>query len=289
MDLEDIKNSSDADSQEKQISDIDTKTEQKIDSQKSKQILPKNDKDKNIDRRFYEEILEKLDIKPKDKMQPNSENTESESGSGKEEYLKQIKNLEKIQAKNKLEKTLSQDFSKIQQLVKNNLISSEQGQNLKKQVLKKAFDRLVQTEKVKRFLPSESKLNNNVNINNGFEEFSKSNPEFFSPEGRKEVLNYLKSAKVSVGKDELNKISDVIRLVEKAAIERYLQKEAHEMNLKNSNESAKQRLTANAQKSNFNASMSRTFTREQIGKMSGAEFAKYESAIMEALKKGLIK
>jgi hypothetical protein len=48
-------------------------------------------------------------------------------------------------------------------------------------------------------------------------------------------------------------------------------------------------LTANAQNKGFqDKNFSRTFTREQIGKMSGAEFAKYEPLIMEHLKKGLI-
>ena len=92
-----------------------------------------------------------------------------------------------------------------------------------------------------------------------------------------------------LGKDELSKISDIIRTVEKAAIDRYLQKVSHEKTLRDSNETAKQRLTANAQKSGFNGNFLRTFTREQIGKMSSAEFVKYESAIMEQLKKGLIR
>ena len=122
-----------------------------------------------------------------------------------------------------------------------------------------------------------------------FEEFGKSNPDFFTSDGRKEVLNYLKSDNVALGADELNEISGIIRTVEKAAIDRYLQNAAHEKTLRESNESAKQRLTANAQKLSLSGNLSRTFTREQIGKMSGAEFAKYESAIMEALGKGLIK
>ncbi len=49
------------------------------------------------------------------------------------------------------------------------------------------------------------------------------------------------------------------------------------------------RLRANAQNANFDDTQTRVFTREQIGKMSGAEFAKYEKAIMEQLRKGLIR
>ena len=169
------------------------------------------------------------------------------------------------------------------------LINSVQGQNLKKEVLKKAFDKLVQTEKNRRTSTTASQPVQPVNKNEVFEEFSKSNPDFFTSDGRKEVLNYLKSEDVIVGKDELSKISNIIRTVEKAAIDRYLKKVTHEKTLRDSNEVAKQRLTANAQKSSSSANLSRTFTREQIGKMSSAEFAKYESVIMENLKKGLIK
>ena len=55
------------------------------------------------------------------------------------------------------------------------------------------------------------------------------------------------------------------------------------------NEAAKQRLRANAQNPNAAENNARIFTREQIGKMSGAEFAKNERAIMEQLRKGLIR
>lgn len=232
---------------------------------------------------LYNEILEKLDIKKKDNKQDSQKNFIKEN----------FENLEKNQNKNNIEKSLSQDFDKIQKLVKAGLINSKQGQNLKKQVLKKAFDKLVQTEKIKRaLLPQFSEnrqIPKTVDSVQALEEFNKNSPDFFSSSGRQEVLDYLKSGGVSFGTDELNKISDLIRIVEKSAIDRYLQKAAHEKTLKSSNDNAKQRLTANAQKSGVSSNLSRTFTREQIGKMSGSEFNKYESSIMEALKKGLIK
>ena len=81
----------------------------------------------------------------------------------------------------------------------------------------------------------------------------------------------------------------MIEKLENGAIERYLKQSAHEKTLNSENEIAKQRLRANAQNSNFDDVKTRVFTREQIGKMSGAEFAKYEKAIMEQLRKGLIK
>ena len=59
--------------------------------------------------------------------------------------------------------------------------------------------------------------------------------------------------------------------------------------LNNENEAAKMRLRANAQNAVSDSGTNMVFTREQIGKMSGAEFAKYERAIMDQLKKGLIR
>ena len=80
-----------------------------------------------------------------------------------------------------------------------------------------------------------------------------------------------------------------VEKLEKSAIEKYLQQQAHEKSLNDENEAAKQRLQANAQNQMFTDDNSRIFTREQIGKMSGAEFAKNEQAIMEQLRKGLIR
>lgn len=293
---------SSADGQKLQIADLEVKKEfseieEKSDFKQQEKTVESGYKVKSreiseneIDKKLHEEILEKLDIKEK------KQEIQESSAQGKlqdEIHLNKIKDLEESQIKMQIEKVISQDFLKIQNLVNTGLINSVQGQNLKKQVLQKAFDSLVQTEKVKRNLSPASQQSKQVDIsvnkNEIFEEFSKNNPDFFISDGRKEVLNYLKSSDVIIGKDELNKISGIIRAVEKAAIERYLQKTAHEKTLRDSNETAKQRLKANAQKSGLSGNLSRTFTREQIGKMSGVEFTKYESAIMEALKKGLIK
>lgn len=81
----------------------------------------------------------------------------------------------------------------------------------------------------------------------------------------------------------------MIENIERCAVERYLKQTAHEKTLNDENEIAKMRLRANAQNANFDDTQTRVFTREQIGKMSGAEFAKYEKAIMEQLRKGLIR
>lgn len=291
--------SSYADDQDVQSSDLITNTQKSSSVIKGSHLMTNRIESEDYHQELYDEILEKLDIKKKDNNQEIQEKSHKEKfvndNSKENESLKLFKNIERLQAEKEVEKAISQDFIKIQKLIKEGLISSAQGQNLKKQVLKKAFDKLVQTEKVKRSLLAQNfqNINQSDQISNNksdvFDEFSKNNPNFFDSNGRKEVLNYLKLGNVNLGRDELNNISNIIRTVEKAAIDKYLQKMAHEKTLRNSNETAKQRLTANAQKSVYSGNLSSTFTREQIGKMSSAEFAKYESAIMEQLKKGHIR
>lgn len=294
MDLEDTENQSQeailssADSQNEQTPDLKSEEESNFQTSKTSEtndVEAQNYQKIETDEKLHQEILEKLDIKTKEKALKD------------EVKINKNEILENNLVKNQIEKSIAKDFAKIQELMQSGLVNSVQGQNLKKQVLKKAFDKLVQTEKIKRFLSASLQqnnekaktLNNTVTKENVFNEFGKSNPDFFTQQGRKEVLDYLKSDGVTVGINELNKISTIIRTVEKAAIERYLQKATHEKTLRDSNETAKQRLTANAQKLSYSGNLSSTFTREQIGKMSGSEFAKYEKAIMEALRKGLIK
>lgn len=288
--------SSVADSQELQASDLkaekDNLTQEKEDLTVEDELKPTEKPEKTseskIDKDLHDKILEKLDIAKKSQTQDIQEHSKQE-----QKPDSKVDDSERVKTKIQVEQALTQDFAKVQKLVESGLINSAQGQNLKKQVLKKAFDMLVQTEKAKRALPQaleqSGQANAPVDKNAVFEEFGKSNPDFFTSDGRKEVLNYLQSDNVALGTDELNKISGIIRTVEKAAIDRYLQNAAHEKTLRDSNESAKQRLTANAQKSGLSGNLSRTFTREQIGKMSATEFAKYESQIMEQLKKGMIK
>lgn len=292
MESENSKKISSADGQEEQTSDAETKQEE-ISQTTDKSDLKDDFEQKNFsnndiqvnenetDQRLYEEILEKLDIKQKTEIQ--------EESIKKNNFINQNVNPEENHFELKIKKALSEDFNKLQTLVKLGLINSNQEQNFKKQVLQKAFDKLVQAEKIKRKIDIQNQNNEKIpqplNKNEVFEEFSKSNPNFFSSNGRKEVLKYLQSDDVFVGKEELNKISNIIRVVEQAAIERYLQKAAHEKTLTESNKNAKEKLTANAQKTNFNKNLSKSFTREQIGKMSSSEFAKYEPLIMEQLRK----
>lgn len=295
MEFDKTQDSSYTESQDLQATDISSEKDTSSVNNNSK-LLPENDlnqqnKEEVQLQGFYDEILDKLDIVKKQNPQDNQDKTKQENLK-LDSFINKVKDLEKNKSQNLLEKSLKQDFDKIQKLVKNGLINSKQGQNLKKEVLKKAFDKLVQTEKIKRNQANKNQINYKntaMDTNKNIEEFSQNNPNFFDSQGRKEVLNYLKSGNVSLGKDDINKISDIVRIIEKSAIDRFIQKAAHEKNLRTSNESAKQKLRANAQKTGFSGHFSRTFTREQIGNMSSEEFAKYEPAIMEALKRGLIK
>ena len=111
----------------------------------------------------------------------------------------------------------------------------------------------------------------------------------FNQTGRIDVYDYLKNSNADFDEDEISRISALVEKIENTAIQRYLEKQEHEKVLNNENESAKQRLRANAQNTSSDGLKNLVFTREQIGKMSGAEFAKHERAIMNQLKNGLIK
>lgn len=254
----------------------------------------KRAKKEEIDQNLYDEILEKLDIKKKQDFNQAIQEDFLQANSFAEVGSENVKAPESFLQKAEVERELVQNFDKIQKFVQAGIIDSAQGQNLKSQVLKKVFDELVQAEKIKRaqFAVTSQKTYERASQASKaevFDSFSNDNPDFLNSEGRKEVFGYLKSSNAVFSRDELNKISDIVRIVEKNAIDRYLSKAAHEKTLTDSNTSAKQKLFANAQKSVSGVNFSRTFTREQIGKMSAAEFTKYETVIMEQLKKGRIK
>lgn len=173
------------------------------------------------------------------------------------------------------------DLMTIQNLVDEGKLDNEQGQYLVNYVLNKAYNM------VNNQMPQVVRQDSGAE--DGFSAFIQEKGNFFQPEGRNEVLEYLKNSQIKFDKDELSLISQLIEKLENSAIDRYLKKVAHEKTLNQENEIAKKRLRANAQNSNFDDAAGRVFTREQIGKMSGAEFAKYEKAIMEQLKKGLIR
>ncbi len=181
---------------------------------------------------------------------------------------------------------LKEDLQKIATLINLKLINQKQGQNLMNHVIKKAYDSVSQ-KKVENVDKNEKIVA--IDKDTLFSEFNKNNSDFFKQEGRNEIINYLKADNIKLDKDELLEISKLIEKVEQTAIDKYLKKVTYEKNLEESNNVAKQRLQANAQNSKNDGKNFTTFSREQIGKMSSAEFAKNESLIMEQLKKGLIK
>ncbi len=178
------------------------------------------------------------------------------------------------------------DLKLIESLVQAGIMTQEQGQNLMNYVTKKAFEKYTLNQQNVQSLPN-AQYQNSEQLKNSFAQNVP--PEFFNRDGRSDVFDYLKNSNVSFDEDELSKISQLVEKLENTAVERYLREQEHEKTLNNENEAAKQRLRANAQNSVSDGTNNLVFTREQIGKMSGAEFAKYERMIMDQLKKGLIK
>ncbi len=94
------------------------------------------------------------------------------------------------------------------------------------------------------------------------------------------LLNYLKNLDISLSERDLKEIEAVVLELEKGAMQRQLA---------NSNELAKERLITGALNGNSLKTVpGKTFTREEIAKMSTAEFIKNEPAINYQLQNGLI-
>lgn len=251
--------------------------EKEILSEKSEAEATENGVSKE-EMEIYKQVLEKLAKSSKQEDEKPEQKTPPEDSS--------VNKSNRDEVKTQIENTIKQDFLKIELLLQKGLINPTQGQGLKQLVLKKAFDAIVQNEKMSQFAPTEKILNKDEL----FQQFEQEKPDFFAEDNRKEVLDYLKSENVSVGKDDLVKISQIVENLEKSAVERYLRQSSYEKNLLDANELAKQRLTANAQNAGYqDKNLGRVFSREQIGKMTSEQFAKYEPLIMEQLRKGLIK
>ncbi len=172
------------------------------------------------------------------------------------------------------------DINTINNLVQAGVMTQEQGQNLMNFVTQKAFEKYTSVLTP----PQQEQMSEVVN-----KVQPPIMPDFFNRIGRIDVYDYLKNSNVDFDDDEISKISALVEKIENSAVQRFLEKQEHEKALNSVNESAKQRLRANAQNNTSAGLKNLVFTREQIGKMSGKEFAKHEHAIMEQLKKGLIK
>lgn len=179
--------------------------------------------------------------------------------------------------------TAMRDMTIIGNFMKAGIINPVQGQHLMNYVLNKAREVIAKQNETGALSSIQA------SAVTGIDDFINENPDFFQKNGRNQVLDYLKNSKSVVDKDEILRISQMVEALEQSAIDGYLQKQAHEKSLNDENEAAKQKLRANAQNSNAADTNTRVFTREQIGKMSGAEFAKNERAIMDQLRKGLIR
>ena len=166
---------------------------------------------------------------------------------------------------NNVKQTALRDISVIESLAKAGILNPTQGQHLANYILNKAQQVLANQPKPDKVQPT-----------SGLNDFVKEKPDFFNKNGRAKVLDYLKNSNSNFDKDGIAQISQLIEAIEQSAIEGYLQEQAHLKSLNDENEAAKLRLRANAQNQNPQENNSRIFTREQIGKMRGAEFAKNE-------------
>ena len=185
-----------------------------------------------------------------------------------------------------IKQTVLKDIQVIENLVQTGAMTQEQGQNLMNYVTKKAFEKYTLSQQ-----NSQNPVNMMQQAPSAVQNVPAADvvPEFFNRDGRLDVFDYLKNSNAAFDQDELSKISALVEKIENTAIERYLREKNHEKTLNSENEAAKQKLRAYAQNSAYDGNKNLVFTREKIGKMSGAEFAKYERMIMDQLRKGLIK
>lgn len=188
-----------------------------------------------------------------------------------------------------LEQMLGADVERVNNMVQQGVVSSQQGAYLLSHLQAKAhqinnFKQLEQINNIK----SQALVQRNLPISeDAMTLFNNERPGFFDKAGRGDVLNYIKG--FDMDKDEILRIAQLVENLEKSAVEGYLKKSEYEKSLNDENALAKSKLTAYAQNSNSDGNYSKIFTREEIGNMSGEEFARNEKAIMQQLKQGMIK
>ncbi|MGN1125475.1 MAG: hypothetical protein ACI4SM_04745 [Candidatus Gastranaerophilaceae bacterium] len=183
----------------------------------------------------------------------------------------------------KISDEFKQNLANFQILKNSGLINLQQEQNLLNCIIKRAIDENVQQKMQADFQTSDS-----YDFEKILKDFD-SNNHFFNSQARNSVLDYLKNCNARVDQDELAKISKLVETIEKSAIDKYIQQVTHDETIEKLNSVAKQKLQSNAQNNKNDGKNFSIFTREQIGKMTNADFLKYESLIMEQLRKGLIK
>ena len=109
------------------------------------------------------------------------------------------------------------------------------------------------------------------------------------------LLNYLKNLDIELDEEDLRAIEEVVLELEKAAISRQTKESGTNSAedalkiLNQSNEIAKSRLmTDSLRGSSLKQTPDKTFTRDEIAKMSTAEFIKNEPVINYQLQNGLL-
>lgn len=191
-----------------------------------------------------------------------------------------------------LEQSIGADVQNVNNLVQKGIITQKQGQYLLAQLAGKAQ----QINEYKNNLqsmtnaPAQTAATTSMPQfaeTNQIEMFNKLRPGFFDEEGRGDLRNYLNGYRMD--KDEMLRIATLVEGLEDSAVNRYLKKSAYDKSLNAENEIAKRKLTAYAQNSPTNSKNNRIFTREEIGRMSGDEFARNEKLIMDQVKQGLLK
>lgn len=191
-----------------------------------------------------------------------------------------------------LEQSIGADVQNVNNLVQKSIITQKQGQYLLAQLAGKAQ----QINEYKNNLqsmtnaPAQTAATTSMPQfaeTNQIEMFNKLRPGFFDEEGRGDLRNYLNGYRMD--KDEMLRIAALVEGLEDSAVNRYLKKSAYDKSLNAENEIAKRKLTAYAQNSPTNSKNNRIFTREEIGRMSGDEFARNEKLIMDQVKQGLLK
>jgi len=186
-----------------------------------------------------------------------------------------------------LEQAIQADAQRIPILIQNGVITQSQGQYLMTQLAKKSNEINMYKNALSQVnAQAQSPVQQPV-MQNSFELFNQERPGFFNSEGRADVLNYIKD--LDMDKDEISKIAAMVEKLENSAVDGYLKKSAHEKSLNDENLAAKSKLTSYAQNANGGRNFDRIFTREDIGRMSGEEFAQNEKLIMDQVKQGLIK
>lgn len=188
-----------------------------------------------------------------------------------------------------LEQMLGADVERVNSMVQQGVVSSQQGAYLLSRLQAKAhqINQLKQSEQINNIQPQAQVQDELPVSEDAMTLFSKEHPGFFEKAGRGDVLNYIKG--LDMDKDEILRIAQLVENLENAAIENYLKKSKYEKSLNDENALAKSKLTAYAQNSSSDGNFNKIFTREEIGAMSGEEFTKNEKAIMQQLKQGMIK